>query len=264
MAIRVVESPLRTVWIPVNCGTGPSATTVYNNSLVYVPTDGAKALIAAVAKPEIATAPFGVVLGNNNRTPLFNSTYNAEYIASVITQADLAARDFFGVEGMTAKSEQQAMVKIAVINTSTVLEADIRGATINTAPEVVTCTTVSSDGLTGMVHSALSWTTTANQNTYYCRSGANLGFYRTSYAASTTTPTFYNPWPYDWAVGDTYVVVPVAIGGSKYLEFYGGLALWVSSTDDLTHAFECDVISMNLKETGKCTVQFSFARKQLT
>lgn len=257
MAIKVVKGSPHVDWFPVNCGNGPTATTVYNNSVVYNLYDGVKSIIAAVAKPEITSYPFGVVIANNNRTPLFNSTYNTEYTASVITQADLAARDFFGVEGMWAKSTKQAMVKVALIDRTTILEADLRGATISTAPEVVTCTTGSTDGLTGMVHSTLSWTPVANNNMFYCRSGANMGSYRMSYAASKTTPTFYSPWPEDWTAGDTFVVVPVGLG-QQYLEFYGGLGLWVSSTDDLTEAYAVRVVSMDLSTAGKEKIQFNF------
>ena len=257
MGFRIVKGEPHIAWFPVNCGTGPTATTCYNGGIVYNPTEGMKPLIAAVAKPEVAAYPFGIVIGNNNRTPLYNSTYHAEYIASVITQANQAARDFFGVEGMYPKGEPQAMVHVAILDKSFIIEGPIAGATIDTAPEVVTCDTVSADGLTGMTHNALSWTPVANNNMFYCRSGANMGNYRMSYAASTTTPTFYNPWPKPWAVGDTFVVVPVGIG-RQYLEFYNALGLWVSSVDDLTHAFQVDVISMDLTTAGREKIQFKF------
>jgi len=243
--------------MPINCGNGPTATTVYHGQIVYNPYDGVKTIIAAVAKPEIVCYPLGIVLGGNNRTPLFNSTYNANYISSVITQANLLAREFFGVEGMYSKGEPQAMAKIAVLDRSCVIEGPIAGTTVSTAPEVVTCDAVDTDGLTGMTHSALSWTPTANNNMFYCRSGKNMGLYRMSYAASTTTPTFYSPWPYSWVVGDTFAVVPVGIG-RQYLEFYGGLGLWVSSTDDLTHAYAVEVIKLDLSVAGRETIQFKF------
>ena len=253
----IVKGEPHIAWFPVNCGTGPTATTVYNGQLVYNPNGGMKTIIAAVAKPEVICYPFGVVIGNNNRTPLFSSTYNAEYISSTITQATSLARDWFGAEGMWAKGDPQAMVHVAMLDRTCILEGPIAGATISTAPEVVTCTTADTDGLTGMVHSTLSWTPVANNVMFYCRSGANAGFYRSSYAASKTTPTFYSPWPKNWAVGDTFCVVPIAYG-RQYAEFYGGVGLWVSSTDDLTEAYQVDVISMDLSVAGKEKVQFKF------
>ena len=264
MGFIIKEGSPKVGWFPASCGTGPTAVKFYMGQLVQWMYGGVYPLIAAVAKPEVTSFPFGVVLGFNvapgNAT--YDSTYKCEYASSVITQATLLAKagNVAFAEGMIQKGELQLMVKVGIIAPDcTVLEGPICSGTFGTAPTVVTATTADTDGLSGMVHGTADATFVANNNMYYCHSGKNQGVYRMSYAASATTPTFYSPWPNVWAVGDTYVATNMGIG-RQYVEFgTAGVGMFIDNTDNLTHAFVVNVHSMNLETAGKETAQFSFA-----
>ena len=263
MGFRIVEGCPKVGWFPASCATAPTANTFYIGQLVQAMYDGVFPLKAAVAKPEVASFPFGVVLGFNVQPgdQSYDSTYKTEKAASVITQATLLAKagKVAFTEGMMHKNELQLMVKVGLIRPDcTVLEGPICKTAFGTAPTVVTCTTADTDGLTGMVHGA-SDAATGNNVMYYCRTGNNQGVYRMSYASSTTTPTFYSPWPYVWTVGDTFVVTNIGIG-RQYVEFgTAGVGMFIENGDNLTHAFVVNVHSMNLEMAGQETVQFAFA-----
>ena len=264
MGFIIKEGSPKVGWFPASCGTGPTAVTFYMGQLVMWKYGGVYPLAAATALPEVTVFPFGVVLGFNvapgNAT--YDSTYKCEKAASVITQATLLAKagNVAFAEGMQSKGELQLLVKVGLIAPDcTVLEGPICATAFGTAPTVVTCTVADTDGLTGMVHGAADATFLANNAMYYCRSGKNQGVYRQSYANSGTTPTFYNPWPNVWAVGDTYCATNMGVG-RQYVEFgTAGVGMFIDNADNLTHAFVVNVHSMNLSVAGKETAQFSFA-----
>jgi hypothetical protein len=256
---KIVEGTPSVKWFPVSCGTAPTSNTVYEGQIVQFATGGVIALGAEDAGPVVSKYPFGIVVGTNNRTPLYNTTYNAQYITSVITQATLAARDFAFVEGMFPKSFPQAMAKVALIDPTCVIEGPIRNGGATTAPGVVTCTTASTDGLTSMVHGAADVALLANNNMYYCRSGADRGFYNMSYAGSQTTPTFYSPWPYDWTVGDTFVAINFGLGRQKIA--LDSTSQWINNAGALSNYYLVDVVSMDLTKAGEEKAQFRFSRQ---
>lgn len=259
MGFKIVEGSPKADWFPVSCYSSPTVNTAYVGQIVSLVYDGVLTPGAAGAGPDVTSYPFGIVIATNNRTPVFNTTYNAEYVSSCITQATLATRDFAFHEGMTHKGERQAMVKVAILDPTCVIEGPIRNAAIGTAPGVVTCTTASTDGLESMVHGNADVALLANNNMYFCRSGANMGIYRKSYAASQTTPTFYSPWPEDWAVGDTFVAANVGIGRQKV--DFDAAGMWIENSAALTNYYLVDVLSMNLETAGAEAMQFKFARQ---
>lgn len=257
MAFKIIEGSPKTAWFPV--GTyGPGAFTVYLGSIVKFAYNGVECMGAAAAGPS-TIEPFGIVVGTDaypgNAT--YSSTTNTEYIASVITQATIAARNPAFHGGMAPVGDKRVYVKVALITPETILEGPIRNAAIGTAPTVVTCTTASSDGLTSMVHGAACFTPVANNSMYYCRSGANMGLYNQNYAASTTTPTFYSPWPEDWAVGDTFVAVNIGLGRQR-IDF-NATNNWVECSSGLSNYWPVDVSHMDLSVAGAEKLQFKFA-----
>lgn len=244
-------------WFPVSCVTGTGAT-VYEGQLVkLVDGDGIEPLTASGASPAVIL-PIGVVVAVNNRTPTFSTVCNANYATAQVTQATELARDYFGAEGMFSKGEPSTMAKVALIDRSTVLEGTIFKTSYGTAPTVLTLTTGSAAGITGFVHNTADSTLTTLNNMYYCRSGLNKGLYRSSYAGSATTPTFYRPWPYASSIGDTFVATPFGLG-RQMMDFNSiGTFIDNAAAYGSSYYYKVDVLSINLATAGQEKAQFRF------
>ena len=256
---EVVKYPQHVGWYPVNY-TNASASTCYVGQLVVCgptgSTHGIKPwIMAGIADTTADQVPFGVVIGTNNRTPLYSATYKSEYITAVRTQAAQLARDWTGQEGMYKKGDPQAMVQVAVIGPQSVLKGRIWNAAIGTAIGVDTATAASTDG-TALTASASDFTPVAYKATYYCRSGENAGLYRgNSYDTSTTTHTFYGPdWPYDIAIGDTFVSCNLVIGTTTMgldTSAPGGMFINNAAAVETTNYIYVDVLEINLEKPGE-------------
>lgn len=255
----LVSEPVTVRWYPVdyNNATGQ---TVYVGQLVVLNTltscSGVKAWVPAGNYDKtVDQCPFGIVIGTNNRTPTFNTTYKAEYITSVRTQAAQVARDFAGAEGMWSKGDPQAMVQVAVLDSTSILKGRIFNAAYGTAISVGTVTAVagSGDG-TGFTcgTSGFEFTAVAYNATYYCRSGNNMGLYRVGYDtnAGTGAKTFYGPnWPFTVAVGNTFVGCNLVLG--RCLGMTDALGTYLENSAALTTDYiSLDVLDINLATAG--------------
>jgi hypothetical protein len=249
----VVEHPLRTIWAPVDY----NSTTLYVGQLVVsgatASTYGAvKAWNPAGAGDTTADqVPFGVVVGTNNKEPLFSSTYNAEYITGVQSQANLLARKYFGQEGMYGKNDPQAMVQVAVLGVDTVLKGRIFNTSYGTSISYVTVSTGSTTGA-GFTSDAANHTPVAANATVYCRTGANKGLYRVTYDTSSTVRTVYHYFPYDIAVGDTFKAVNIStLGTCKMMTDTSGTFIDNAAAVGTTNWIWIDVLDLNLETDGQ-------------
>lgn len=262
MGFQIIEGCTRRLWVPMDTTSTP---TLYNGQLVQSTGDGVGPLAAAVGAGDTTGKQViaGVVLGNNNKTPVYSSTVNAEYITAVITQADQVARNFIGVEGKYSKTDPQCFVEIGMIDEDTVLKAPIFGhaTTFGTALTLQTVSTGSATGL-GYTADACNFTPVADLCTTYCRQGANAGIYRISDDTSTTVETNDLAFPYDIAIGDRMVRAPLRPFGQSYMQINstsGALGLWVDGTaSPATNYFIIDVLELDLREAGKEHVIFKF------
>jgi hypothetical protein len=255
MGITVVENPVRTIWMPVDYN-NTTAATVYEGSIVVAgysaSCEGVKVWnIAGTADTTADQVPFGVVVGTNDAEPTYNSTYKGSYIAGVSTQAAQLARNYRGVEGMHGKGDPLPMVKVAVIGPNTVLKAPIFTTTYGTGCTVSTVTTGSTTGL-GYTGSTVGFTPVAYNATHYCRSGANKGIYRVSYDTSATVHTFYQAFPYDIAIGDTFVAANVSLG-TCYAMFDTTSCAFLNNAAAVTTTNYAwiDVLELNLEKANE-------------
>lgn len=250
----LVNEPMLTKWFPVNY----NAVTLYEGQLVTASfADSGENLlaynVAGLADTTADQAPLGVVIGFNNKTPVFNTTYKAHYGTSVSTQAAQVAREWAMAEGMFSKGDPALLAQVAIIDPTTVLKGRIFHATYGVAPDVITNTTASTDGST-ITTVAVDYAPVAYNTTFYCRAGANAGLYRQSYSTSTTSHTFRCTWPYDIAVGDTFVEVHLALGTCKGLFDSVGTFIQAYGEDNATvysvNYLWLDVFELNLAEAG--------------
>ncbi len=273
---RVINSPYKPIWMPVdyNNATGQ---TVYVGQIVCCGKRATAAsngvfpwIIAGVSDSTAAQVPFGVVIGTNNRTPLWNSTYNTEYITAVQSQIAQTGREWTGQEGMFSKADPQPLVQVALLGPEVVLEGDIRvcaaGVYASTALTEAVVTTGSTTGL-GFTPAVTGFDTSAAAVAYnytcYCRSGGNMGLYRTSYDTAATglaAKTFYTYWPYDIAIGDKFVGVPLALGTCLGMldTTPGGFVIDANADVDTTNYVNIDVLSLDLRTSGKEVARFKF------
>jgi len=250
----LINEPIRTMWFPVDY----NAVTLYEGQIVkwcFVDSnEGLSAYtVAGVANTTADFSPLGIVTGFNNRTPVFNTTYKANYGTSVSTQDAPVARESVLVEGKMWRKDPALMAQVAIIDSSSVIKGRIFNASYGTACGVITETAGDATGAT-ITTSALSYTMPAYNTMFYCRSGLNMGLYRPGYAASTTTHTFHLCWPYDIAIGDTFVACGLSLGTTKanfdsvstYIEQYGVDNATVYSVNCLW----LDVLEINLATAG--------------
>ncbi len=248
----VVSEPVQTGWYPVYY----NAETLYVGQIVTLdiagPDYGLKAWnVAGAADTTANQIPFGVVIGFNNRTPVFDTTYKAEKGVSVLTQANMLARDWVGAEGMWSKGEPALMAQVAILDPTTILKGRIFNGAYGTAVAVGTNTTADSTGVT-ITTTALSYAGVAGNTLWYCRTGANAGLYRIGYDTSTTAHTVYLPWPYGIAVGDTFVGVNIGLGTCKMdLDAVGTyIEQYADANSFGTDYFWGTVLNANFKDAG--------------
>ena len=203
----------------------------------------------------------GIVVGTNNypRTGLFDATYGA-YIASAGTPALQKAIAKLGNGGMWAKGDPQPLVQVALIDSTTWIEAPLYYTTYGTPTQILTTTAVTASGA-GFTTNATDVATVANLCTFYCRTGENAGLYRVAKTAHATVHTFDTYWPYTLAIGDTFVCVPFRVGTSyaniNEAAGYLGMCFRTDKTP-ATHYFGIFVKELDLKESGKEKVIFRF------
>ncbi len=260
MITFVGEAPQK-IWIPIKPGA-----TVYVGSIVTLDISAldegciVRGQADGAADTTNKDVPFGVVVGTNRKNPLYSSTYKAEYITdSGATAPHSSTVEFVGYEGPGAKGDRRELVEVALIMPHTILRAPIYNDAVGTAPTLLTATAGSTDGLS-VTTNACDFTPVANLCTIYCRTGANRGIYRITDDTSTTAATWDVAMPYDIAVGDTFIRVPVRWWGPTYARLgddtvcsYLNCSETPATNYDIIH-----VVRLDLKEAGKEVVEFYF------
>ncbi len=257
MAFKIASSPTNAVsWYPIDANG-----TLYHGQIIESQGDG-------VAEIDVASGAFdttgntkilGIIEGDNNEIPVYDATYKVDKITGVASQANQIARNWDGQEGhMYPKGEPQPLVQVALIGPHTVIEGPIKNADIDTAPMVLTTTTGDTTGVGGMVTNACEHTPVADFSTMYCRTGANRGLYRITQDTSTVSPTNTVAWPYDVAIGDTFIRVPLRqVLAFMYID---SLGMYVdNSATPAGNYYGVNVVDMDLSTAGEEKVWFTFA-----
>ncbi len=260
------------MWVPVD-----GSSTYYMGQIVSIVAASKGMTLSAVVPLAVPAGavdltnfqiPYGVVTGFNTRTPTYATvgSMSLQYEAGVITQAAQLARDFVGAEGMYSKSDPQVLIQITRITPESVLRGPICNAALGTAPTVVTdtggadTTGYTSAGTTG----ACDFTPVADVCSIYCRKGSNMGLYRTTHDTSTTAPDANIAFPYDVALGDTFVRVPLKQGFSYAYIAGPGLYIDCGTNFGATNYFLLFVQKLDLRDAGKEIAEFSFSPEHFT
>lgn len=256
MAFEIASSPInRVAWYPIDANG-----TLYHGQIVESGGDG----VIEIDVPSGAfdttgnTKILGIISGDNNMTPVYDSTYKVQKITGVATQANQIARSWRGQEGnMYPKGDPQPLVQIVLITPWTVVRGPVKNADIDVAPTVLIATTGDTSGVSGTITNACEHTPVSDFSTMYCRTGANKGLYRITQDTSTTTPTNTVAWPYDVAVGDTFIRVPFR-QGMAYI-YIDSLGMYVdNSATPASNYYGVNVVDMDLSIAGEEWVEFTF------
>lgn len=260
--ITVSHGSCRRQWLPIK-----PAATIYNGSIVGIDQSAldegvvARPTAVGVSNTTNKDRPYGVVVGNNRRYPIFSSTYLADYITDPgATGLRADTTEYIGVEGPWAKGEKRAMVEVDIISPGTILRAPIRNAAIGTAITVLTSTAGNANGLT-VTTGACDFTPVANLCTIYARTGANAGTYRITDDTSTTVAAWDVQMLNTTAtVGEKYVRVPLRHHGVSYAIIGDGtVASFIdASASPATNYDIIHVVRLDLSEAGNEYVEFMF------
>ena len=206
--------------------------------------------------------PLGICVGNNRLNPVYNATYQAEYITDPgVTGLRSDTAEYVMVDGVWSKGEQRAMVLVALIDgPQTILRASLRNAAIGTAITELVSTAGNANGLT-VTTDATDVAGVVDLNTLYCRTGGNAGVYRQTDDTSTTVHTWDVEMPVTTNVaGEKYVKVPVRSHGISYVTIGDGtVASFIDSAK--TPATDYDIIHvrrLDLRVAGDEFVEFQF------
>jgi len=260
MGFEVMQGSYGRIWYPVTM-----SDTLYVGQIVAGLTgDGVAPLGAAGAGNTSASALgiVGVVVGTNNKTPLFNSTYKTEYITSVTPLSNTNEYVLHGGSGKFIKGDTAAYVLVDCIGPGTVLKGQIFNNGFGTAITVGTETAgdATADTVTTSALMDFAGTVVTDQSTIYCRTGANRGIYRICDDTSATTKTCDLPFPYAIAAGDTFVGVTLRMVGISVTQF-DSESIYINAYGDTgSNYYTIDVMALDLREAGKehCIFRFVY------
>ena len=259
--IQVLGNPQK-IWVPLK-----PATTAYVGSIVCVDSSGLEEGVVVMEQADGASnttnkdVPFGVVVGHNLKTPVYDTTYKAEKITDGgATAAHGSTTEYVGTGASPyGFADRLPMVEIALIKPGTMLRAPIYNNAVGTAPNVLTVTTGSSDGLS-MTTNACEFTPVADLCTVYCRKGGNSGIYRITDGTSSTAHQWDVATPYDIAIGDTWVAAPLRPFGLSYVRLGDDtVCSYINSSE--TPATDYSIIHvtrLDLSVAGKEFAEFYF------
>jgi len=201
----------------------------------------------------------GIVVGFSDMKQTFNTTFNKQYATGVVTQANELARDFYnGGTGMYSPNDPQVLIQVAEILPQTVIRGYINETAASVTVETDTGGADSTGYTTAGTQSASAFTPVANTCSVYCRSGKNMGLWRTTNDTSTTAMDVTVAFPYDVVAGDTFARFSLKQGMS--LIYIGGPGLFIDNTlsGGTTNYFGAFVYNIKADVAGSEYAEFRF------
>ena len=264
MGMEIIHGTTYNQWMPLNPGV-----TIYSGSLVCldqsaIATDEGVICLPVPQGVNSLTnkdVPLGIVIDNNLRHKVFNTTYHKSYITDEGVTGPQVSTTEYVLHGSDVYpfGERRAMVKVARIFPDTVIKAPIRLGNNYTNITLLTSTT-SASRVTITSSAACGFTPVQGQATIYFRTGANAGIYRTTDDTSDTVATWDVYTPNATAVGDTFVRVPVKPWGPSYVYLGDGTTCdFISgAASPASHYWCVYIIKLDLSEPGNEHAYFTF------
>jgi hypothetical protein len=269
IGFQVVYSPIQPIWVPVDTtDTLSQGCLVYYGKRTNANTGGVKVLAAASGNCNLTngTSPWGVVIGDNNLSPVYTTLSTALVKMQTITGVDTAvaqlARDWRLAEGgMYGKGDPQALVQVVRITPDTVLKGFFRGSATVGTTNITETTAASGLSTTGATLTATAGFTGLADNATICyTNGANAGIYRVRTDTGTTITTNTKAFPATPVAGDKVKSVNVRQGYCR-MNIDTTYGLWIDNTAALTSDhYQVNVLDINLMTpAGEEYMVFQFA-----
>jgi len=205
--------------------------------------------------------PFGVIIGTNNRRPLYSNTggINTEYI-SWSTPHD-STSEFVLTGGPYISGGREPFVKVDIVDPTTVCRVNLVDDTTTSAPvaPVVGTVTTGSAAGTGCTTTAMSVASVPGYSTMYFRTGANKGTYRMVYSTHATIHTWYTPTYADVSEDDTCVLVDLPLFGLGGAQLSSYSLSFDINADVASHSYPLVVQRLDLSEAGAEYVEFQWS-----
>ena len=263
---EVMQGSLGRYWFPVDSTDRSTWEIAYEGQLVYSVSDGVANLGQASGASDTSgkKIPLGPIVGVNAAAPTYNSTYKGLQITQSDPHSPTAEFRLQGGSGLWPVNDPCAYVLVDVIGPQTVLKGRIFNATYGTAITVGTVSTASTTGAGFTSTACCDVAGIADLSTVYCRSGANRGIYRITSDTSTTVKTVTQYFPFDIAVGDTFVGVPMRPYGPSYVQTDAEATFFNSAATPATNYWHINVLKLDLSEAGNEYVIFTFGADHFT
>lgn len=237
--------------------------TVYVGSIVEVGQNGIKPITAPSGDGSTTAEymPFGIVIGTNNKTPVFSTTYNADYITDATPKG--STTEFVGVEGPWPKGGRVAMAKVIPLTAETVIRGPLYHDSAGTALTTGTITGANTSNV-GCTTDSLRFGNENRTNymqyksTIYFRTGTNAGQYRILHSASSTNLLWGKPLNATPAVGDVITVAQVRPFGFSKIKTLTEATGIDNGADASADNYWISVRRLDLSQSGKEYIEFTF------
>lgn len=200
----------------------------------------------AAAGPDVTTGLVGVCVGVITSPVYTAATYQSDKCTYDTTQATQVANDPVGA----------AEVQVAVMRPGDLWKAPIGKVTVATALDTITVTTADTAG-DDVIHTGAITAPTHLLSTIYCRTGANRGLYRVITSGGTADQDVTICFPYDIAVGDTFVACNVKLGACRI--DLSTNALGIDGDTAVDNYYDAFCTELNLETSGEEYAVISFA-----
>lgn len=244
--------PVQKTWSPII-----NTDTLYVGQLVKVDNEGVQPLAVASGAADTSQKqlPWGVVVGHNRKIPIHDTSFQTDSI-TYVDPSSANAEDYISVEGVWARGDLQAMVEVALIDSTTILRGPLFTDSFGTAPTVGTLS--GSPTTTTATTSAVEESGIAKRSTMFVRTGVAAGHIRVTDDASPTAITWDLPLTVASVAGDKIVRVNLTPQGPCQVNTDSQSLFIDTGATVSSNYFLIDVVRLDLRIAGSEYVEFRF------
>jgi hypothetical protein len=254
----VVQGSPHTIWCQIVTGDQ-----LYVGQLVYNDTNEGVAplgLAAGAGNTTNKRVPFGVVIGTNNASPVYDSTYKVETITDVAPTSNDREHHIPNQEphGMFGRVD---MVKVALIDPTTVLRGPIRERTAGgqTAIGSYAISTAGTTSSTIATNGNSPENVKPSVQSVYFVDGAAAGEYRVLDSRASTTLRWDKAVHTTTAIGDKVKTANFCRPNGRGNMQTDAESMFIANNSDCSsNYFAINVIRLDLSEDGNEFVDFQF------
>lgn len=243
--------PVQMTWSPII-----NTDTLYVGQLVIVANEGVSPLVVASGAADTSQKqlPWGVVVGHNKKIPTHATAFQTDSI-TYVAPSSANAEDYISVEGPWAKGDLQAMVHVALIDSTTIIRGQLFTDSFGTAPSE---TALSAATTTTATSAATDESGIASRSTMYVRTGNAAGSIRVTDDTSPTAIEWDSALVVAPVAGDTIVRVNLTPQGPCQVNTDTESMFIDTGATVTSNYFLIEVVRLDLRVAGNEYVEFRF------